>query len=318
MHNRHADLSLAWNGMAIQDALDVHSGSMAVSGSSDILELAGFSFEQVFAEMKANAFGAEYACLDMENGGKLFLTSYGWPWLAYLLPGRWYENNRFVVEGWRQPCGVGTVYRVPVYDPGGQGLDLVVKFSRFAQSTMLYAGSNFPANISPAIVASARINSPFEEIGLLMKLRHRRIGGRPSISTKTPLAVYCPPAIEDFSRFGRTESRFKHCQQAMEENQSLSSGGARIELDIARQYILLYQWVEGENASVMQKRGFLSCDEVHSLTGRVNEELKSHGFRVLDYKPEHIILRVSANGSLLRHNGELMYTLVDYELLEKI
>jgi len=49
---------------------------------------------------------------------------------------------------------------------------------------------------------------------------------------------------------------------------------------------------------------------------RVIEELQKHGFRMLEINPQHVVLRIRADGSLLRARaGKLAYALVDYELL---
>jgi hypothetical protein len=47
--------------------------------------------------------------------------------------------------------------------------------------------------------------------------------------------------------------------------------------------------------------------------------LSNHGFRVLDIKPEHVVVRIRPDSSLLRRpSGDLAYALVDYELLERL
>ena len=46
-------------------------------------------------------------------------------------------------------------------------------------------------------------------------------------------------------------------------------------------------------------------------------DMASKGFRVLDTKPNHIILRRRRDGSLLRRHGKLVYAMVDFELLQR-
>ena len=49
----------------------------------------------------------------------------------------------------------------------------------------------------------------------------------------------------------------------------------------------------------------------------VESELQEAGFRMLDMKPAHIVVRFTKSGQLLRRkNGRLAYALIDYELLE--
>jgi hypothetical protein len=54
------------------------------------------------------------------------------------------------------------------------------------------------------------------------------------------------------------------------------------------------------------------------VTSLVTHELWQKGYRVVDMKPAHIILRPQRDRSLLRdHNDQFAYALVDYELLER-
>jgi hypothetical protein len=46
-------------------------------------------------------------------------------------------------------------------------------------------------------------------------------------------------------------------------------------------------------------------------------DLAVKGFRMLDIKPNHIILRRRLDGSLLARHGRLSYALVDFELLQR-
>jgi len=55
------------------------------------------------------------------------------------------------------------------------------------------------------------------------------------------------------------------------------------------------------------------------MTLRAVHDLKKNAFRMVDIKPEHIILRIRPDGSLLRRRGgNPPYALVDYELLERL
>jgi len=282
-----------------------------------VTQLAKVPFNQVDRPLKATVFGVDYNYLNLGPDGDLYVTSFGWPFLEYLTPDRWYQNQRFVQAGKRQPDGVGTVYRVPIRNHKNEGTDLTVKFSRFAQCTMLYANSNIPHNVSSSTVMNAHINSPFEEFSVLLKLRrHGRILGRTSLLTKRPLAIYSPPESYSIAKLGRSQWRFDRCQDAIRKDQSRMKTPAPVHLDIQKDYILLYHWVKGENAQEMHNQGLLSLEEVASLTMLADKDIKEQGFRVLDNKPQHIILRKRSNGELLRRNGTLVYALVDFELLE--
>jgi len=92
-------------------------------------------------------------------------------------------------------------------------------------------------------------------------------------------------------------------------------------LDICREYILLYGWIKGLNAveaaQALGMTGSSTQGFLAETTLRAIDELGQRGFRVLDIKPQHVVLRIRADGSLLRlRSGNPAYALVDYELLE--
>ncbi|MEI8195782.1 MAG: hypothetical protein WCI73_07735, partial [Phycisphaerae bacterium] len=93
---------------------------------------------------------------------------------------------------------------------------------------------------------------------------------------------------------------------------------AGVDLDIRRDYILIYNWIDGWNAQECLERGLLDEQEFHTLVPRAMAELEAKGFRMLDIKPLHLILRRSPrSGRLVRRYGQLAYALIDYELLER-
>ena len=205
-----------------------------------LTQLAKVPFNQVDMPMKATVFGVDYNYLNLGPDGDLYVTSFGWPLLKYLTPDQWYHNQRFAQEGKRQPDGVGTVYRVPIRNHKNEGTDLIVKFSRFAQLTMLYANSNIPHNVSSSTVMNAHINSPFEEFSVLLNLRrHGRILGRTSLLTKRPLAIYCPPELYSIDKLGRSQWRFDRCQDAIQRDQNQMKTPVPVQLDIQKEALKL-------------------------------------------------------------------------------
>ena len=74
---------------------------------------------------------------------------------------------------------------------------------------------------------------------------------------------------------------------------------------------------DGRDAQEMYELGLLGKAEMEKLTRRAAREMELKGFRVLDNKPRHCILREWKNGGLLRRNGELVYALIDFELLQR-
>ena len=92
-----------------------------------------------------------------------------------------------------------------------------------------------------------------------------------------------------------------------------------MELDILRQYVVLYGWVKGCDLTELAGQSQLEPEAREKLFAHrmslVNHELGLKGYHVVDMKPQHIIVRQRTDGSLLRdRNGQMAYALVDYEL----
>jgi hypothetical protein len=103
---------------------------------------------------------------------------------------------------------------------------------------------------------------------------------------------------------------------ALDRAQEIAEGKP-VHLYSSRIYIMLFEWIAGDSAEDCWKAGLLTKQEMRGLTKRVAVELERKGFRVLDNKPKHFILRKSADGLPLRRGGKLVYGLVDFELLKR-
>ena len=249
--------------------------------------------------------GVDYLRLKTGDGGDLYLTRFGMPFREQLAPENWYAQDWFAVRRARLP-GTSAIYKVPTRPVRGVSLNLVARFSRVGQEIPLDT-LTLDENIH------AEFNSPFEEFALVMELRAAGLGAsRARILTKRPLAIYMPPEQLQHWQTGRLESKMAAKRARHPE----------AELDLLRQYILLYGWIEGLNAvQAIQALGvtgriaetFLAETTLHAI-----HELEQLGFRMLDIKPEHLVLRIRPDGSLLRRRtGNPSYALVDYELLER-
>ena len=249
--------------------------------------------------------GVDYLRLKTGDGGALFLTRFGRPFREQLAPENWYAPDWFAVRRTRLP-GTSAIYKVPTRPVRGVSLNLVARFSRVGQEIPLDT-LTLNENIH------AEFNSPFEEFALVMELRAAGLGAsRARILTKRPLAIYMPPEQLQHWQTGRLESKMAAKRARHPE----------AELDLLRQYILLYGWIEGLNAvQAIQALGvtgrlaetFLAETTLHAI-----HDLEQLGFRMLDIKPEHLVLRIRPDGSLLRRRtGNPSYALVDYELLER-
>lgn len=250
--------------------------------------------------------GVDYVRLKTADGGDLYLTEFGLRFREHLHPDNWYAPDWFAARRTRLP-GTSVIYNVPTRPVHGFSLELVARFSRVGEEVPLdtLTISQYP---------HAAFNSPFEEFALVMQLRAARAGSsRPRVLTKKPLAIYSPGERLQLWQTGRWES-------------TIAAKLARhpeADLDILRQYILLYGWIDGQDAmqtvDALGLPGKSRAAFLADTTQRAIRDLEQHGFRMLDIKPQHILLRLRPDGSLLRRrDGEPAYALLDYELLERI
>ncbi|MFO1476027.1 MAG: hypothetical protein U1F98_05180 [Verrucomicrobiota bacterium] len=250
--------------------------------------------------------GVHYHHLRTADGGDLYLTRFGLSFREQLLPQNWLENEWFAAHRQRLR-GTSTIYRTQTRAAGGRALDIVVRYNR--------VGETLPVDtVTLEQFIHADFNSPFEEISVLSQLRRTHFGpARRRIPTKRPLAVFAPPDLLQLWQTGRLESKIARKLARYPEAQ----------LDIRRQYIVIYEWIDGldavQAADRLQLAGHARELFLAETTRHVTAELAAAGFRVLDMKPAHVILRLDRQNQLLRReNGSLLYALVDYELLEKI
>ena len=249
--------------------------------------------------------GISYTRIKTADGGDLYLTKFGLPFWEHLQPENWYAQEWFEANRERL-VGTSLVYRLPTKQVRGRSLDLVTKWSR--------VGEDVPVDtMTICKFINADFNSPFEEFSLLNELRAGEVGP-PGIRLRTqkPLAIYVPSKRLQLWQTGRSESK-------------IAAKLARhpgIELDILRQYVLLYGWIKGldivELADEWQLQGEARERFLSSVLSLANHEMEQKGYRVIDMKPAHIIVRQNPKGDVLRdRHGQMAYALVDYELLER-
>jgi hypothetical protein len=249
--------------------------------------------------------GIRYIHTKTRDGGDLYLTQYGAPYWEHLVPENWHAKEWFESKRERL-VGTGTVYKVPTRHIRDTSLHLVVKWSR--------VGEDVPVDtITINKFVNADFNSPFEEFALLMELRAGEMGPPDiRIRTQLPLAIYVPSERLQLWQTGRSESK-------------IAAKLARhpgVEIDILRQYVLLYGWIKGMDLAEVAHQWGMEDDARErffaSATSLVMHETELKGYRVVDMKPEHVIVRLRPNGSILRdRHGQIIYGLVDYELLER-
>lgn len=279
-----------------------------------------------------SAFGVSYVQWEDADGNHLWVTRHGWPYLACLNPQAWFSGQQYAKRGTRLTDGTGTVYRVPTAGLGDGGrIDLVVKFSRMAQEVRLHVASEFQDSIPLHAADAAEFPSPFREFGLVEELRRCAAAKGPlRMLIKRPLAIFSPVNRFQPQQLGRTADRFARQQRQLDRDQANQkeaqyllengerSAGEAIDLAIDRQYVSIFQWVRGVDAEQLVRDGALAPRDAAALVEQAVRELSECGFRMLDIKPSHIIVRRKPDGSFLQRGDRLVYALVDFELLQRI
>jgi hypothetical protein len=246
--------------------------------------------------------GVDYWHIKTLDGGDLYATRHGLNVLDHLLPESWFEPDWFSKHSERL-AGSSTVYRIATKPVKERSYDLVVKWCR--------VGEEVPFDtMTLNKFSQAEFNSPYEEFSLVTELRETR-KPRP-ILTHKPLAIYVPAERLKSWQTGRSESKMAQKKAKHRD----------VELDIYRQYILVYEWIKGASAVEILEQTDIPAEAqaemLEKLTKRATAELAAKGFRVLDMKPAHIITRLTPKRRLLQdRSGDVPYALVDFELLER-
>jgi hypothetical protein len=250
--------------------------------------------------------GVTYDHYRLADGSDLYVTPFGRPFLPHLWPENWLEEEWFGKS--RQPLqGTSTVYKLRTKPVAGTGKDLVVKWCR--------VGEDVPVDTCTRMkFMEMDFNSPYEEFSLLMEMRARARPG--TIRTHKPLAIFVPARRLELWQTGRSQSKMD-CKKA----QYLD-----VELDIFRQYILIYEWIKGvastETAAAEAAAAAGYADAAafaQEMLERSVADMEEAGFHVLDAKPQHAIVRPRRNGGFLNdRSGRPAYALVDFELLSRV
>ncbi len=275
---------------------------------------------QVVPESLMSALGVVYVHTKTDDGGDLYLTRYGLPYAEHLAVANWYERRWFRLHRERLE-GTSCVYRVPTRPVRGVVLDLVVKNCRVGEDVPLDTHT-----LEEFI--NAQFNSPWEEFALVMEMREGRYGPPElRIRTQEPLAIYVPPGRMQKWQTGRSRSRINR----------IRARHPGIDLDILRQYKLVYGWIRG--ADVVEAftetglKGDVRAAYLERVTRKAIADMERKGYAVADMKPQHVIIdaadmercrrmigqegggSVAARDYLVGLVDEGRYSVVDYELL---
>ncbi|MBR0056802.1 MAG: hypothetical protein IJP66_05680, partial [Kiritimatiellae bacterium] len=168
-----------------------------------------------------------------------------------------------------------------------------------------------------------------------------RAAARPgTIRTHKPLAIYVPAKRFELWQTGRSQSKMARKKAKYRD----------VELDIYRQYILIYEWIKGADATSPEALAAAAADPLvpdsppfpDQMLHRSVADMWQAGYRVLDVKPQHVIVRpktgregegegtegakladpadaLPSPGRGLLHDraGNIVYALVDFELLAR-
>lgn len=263
-----------------------------------------------------NVLGVTYAHTNTSDGGDLYLTAFGAKVSDLLQIQNWFEPNWFRSKH-RRLEGTSAVHHVPTKEVDGRSIELVVKNCRMGEDVPLetHTLKEF---------LNAEFNSPWEEFALVMEMREGSFG--PSnlvIRTQEPLGIYVPPERLQMWQTGRS----------IDKVNKIAARYPGIDLDILRQYKLIYAWIPGQDL-IQLFRGFglkddKLADAILPLTYKTIRDLEKKGYAVADMKPAHIILDAADVAEIEAASGSVAekvqfvasrvtsgkYSVVDYELL---
>lgn len=268
-----------------------------------------------------NVLGVVYAHTQTSDGGDLYLTRFAEPNQEHFEIENWYESDWFNTHKIRL-IGTSSVYKVPTKEVAGKSLDLVVKNCR--------VGEDVPINTHTLQeFCDAEFNSPWEEFSLVMEMRENSYGPKEmKIKAQRPMAIYVPPERMQPWQSGRSKAKINR----------ITARHPGIDLDILKQYKLIYEWIEGKNIKEVFEHIDLNSDEmVHhlkTLSEKAHADISKKGYLVADMKPEHVIFSdedaqsIEALGKSEKFNApdeqmalvyklvtEGKYSVIDYELL---
>ena len=268
-----------------------------------------------------NVLGVVYVHTRTSDGGDLYLTRYADKFEKHLDTRNWYETKWFEKNRERL-LGTSSVYRVPTKKVQGSRLDLVVKNCR--------VGEDVPFNTRTLEeFVGAEFNSPWEEFSLVMEMGEGRFGPEEiRMRTQEPLAIYIPPEKMQFWQSGRSRAKIN----------KIHARHPGIDLDILKQYKLIYGWIKGRNLievfETIDMDPLIAAEHIREMDSQVAQDMSLKGYLMADMKPEHVIID-EADAQLIEELGRARvadpasgqvetlrrlvdigrYYIIDYELL---
>ena len=268
-----------------------------------------------------NVLGVVYVHTKTSDGGDLYLTRHAEPFHEHFEIENWYERDWFNANKIRL-IGTSSVYKVPTKEVQGKSLDLVVKNCR--------VGEDVPIDTHTLQeFCDAEFNSPWEEFSLVTELLDNLYGpGETRIHTQLPMAIYVPPEKMQAWQSGRSRTKINR----------IRAKHPGIDIDILKQYKLIYEWIKGHNLMEVFAHIDINQDELVTHLKKINykalADMQRKGYLMADMKPEHIIVSEADTEHIAElgitqerhapdtqvdmvyqciHEGR--YSIIDYELL---
>ena len=185
--------------------------------------------KSVTPESLVNVLGVIYVHRKTSDGGDIYLTRFGLPVAEFLELENWYEKEWFEKHRERLE-GTSSVYRVPTKELYGESLELVVKNSR--------VGEDVPLETKRFEYLNAEFNSSLGGVPRWFLRCSKESLDRLDIkvNTQEPLAIYVPPEKMQIWQSGRSQVKINRIRARQ----------PGIDIDILRQYKLIYRWIKGK------------------------------------------------------------------------
>jgi hypothetical protein len=243
--------------------------------------------------------GVEYLHLPLATGD-LYITTDGLPFVQLLDPSNYWLDKTWFETHSQRLSGTSSIYKIRTKEVAGKSKDIVMKWNRM--------GQDIPGAEELDVLEGAAFNSPFEEFSLLMELRKKLYSAGHRVVVQKPLAIFVASETVELWQSGRKEHKMQSKLRTHNE----------VMLDQRRLYAVVYEWIKGIDAHQAFSNGVISRENMKGLALDAQQVMNNAGFKVRDNKPDHIIVRPHQDRHLARtRQGETLYALVDFELLER-
>jgi hypothetical protein len=242
----------------------------------------------------------DYIHLPLPTGDDIYVTSLGLPFLDNLKPENFWTDKKWFQDNSCSLSGTSCVYKVRTKPVRDRVKDLVLKWNRMGQVV--------PGEANHNELIDAEFNSPFEEFSLVMELRRTFRSTPENVVIQKPLAIYVPAEPAELWQTGREKYKM----------QAKINAHTEIALDMYRLYAVVYEWIKGVDTVQAFRQKIISQKTMESLTIDSNDVMGKKGFVVQDNKPNHLIVRSKNNLVTRNKAGNILYGLVDFELLQRM